>query len=294
MSHNDRIHGKSASPYQLISKHRKGIVKEIPSQIPVSVIHRVYMQLYPVTPQGFQERPDKLQHSGKHRCQRGSGNPHGGNLPYAENKNPVQHNIRHHGNRAYHRALQGISAVFHDTQINLGNPHQKIRNPHDPQILGPLSDQVCVRGKNPHKRFRYKQSPQKEYQGYGRGEFQRNGKDLLHRHLMAFSPILGCQNRSANGQGCQKQTEYKLYLPCQGDCRQCLLTDHAQHNGVRGAHRCCHKILERNRQNQSKQLFIKYPLIIHRYPLPLSLPRIPGQILCLYNSIFYLPLLSYG
>lgn len=69
--------------------------------------------------------------------------------------------------------------------------------------------------------------------------------------------------------------------------RQGLLADHTQHYGIGCADRCSHKILKGNGKDQGKQLFIKYFLITHRFPLPLPLPRTPDQIPCLCNSIFY-------
>ena len=196
MSEDRGIGRCSQSPHDFIGNHREGILHKIPKKFPVRMqdIFRPQLDLFIKYP-GIAEGQDHFQDPGAQRSQRGACNAHGRQAEEPEDKDRVHHDIAQQRTEIHHRRHDHPLYAAHDIQISLCYTDHHISESHDPEVPHALRDHRRVTCKDHHQKLRYGQCRQGKEGGHRDGRFHGHSQDLLDGLYIAFSPVLGCQDR---------------------------------------------------------------------------------------------------
>ena len=165
-----------------------------------------------------------------------------------------------------------MSAVFHNAQINLRSPAEKIGASNYPQIIRAVGNQLCFGSENFHEELRKKlRAGKKDCRNY-HGKPQNKSQYPLYRIRIAFSPVLCRKHACPDGKSRKKQIKYKHHLSCQRYRRQGILIQLSQHYRVRSAYKGQHKLLKGNGKHESDQLAVKF-ILLSELPSHHSLPH---------------------
>ena len=208
-------------------------------------------------PAGIRQADQQLNAPGSSRRKRHTQDPHFRQTEQSENEHRIEENVQPQGGsvgdgREYH-PLNGA----HGTQVHLGNAHEQVGDPHDPQIGHACFNKLRLGCKDQHQKLREKACQHKKYGRNQDGQLHADPHDLFNRPGVLPAPVLGGQHADPGGNTGVNKVQYEHNLTGKGACGKRSLAHPSQHDHVCGTDGRGDQVLAYNRKRQPEHIFIK-------------------------------------
>ena len=244
MPDNDRKHGGAESPYDPVPQRAlKQGKKADPDRLIVGQEKRK-AQLSNLRTVGFQQAQARFDAAGDDGGEGGATDLHGGESQKTVDEQRIADQVQNDRGGTESRAFGHAVRIFHNGEIRRGQAHEQIGETHDPQVLPAEFDENGLIGEYFHEDARHRKGGKKKDKADGEGELFRKGQCFLHGEDILFAPVLGGHGGCNYIEENKKNVQDKMDLGRQGDRRESVLREHAQHQGVG----CLDKLREKRLQ----------------------------------------------